>query len=61
MMGREPELAELAGAEPYFAVIEVAVQRLEWLHLHTRGQRRALFVWPAELSGEGVSMQWLNP
>ena len=61
VMGREPELAELAGAEPYFAVIEVAVHRLEWLHLHTRGQRRALFVWPAELSGEGVSMQWLNP
>ena len=59
VMGREPELADLAGAEAYFAVLQVTVHRLEWLHLHTRGQRRALFVW-----GDGVqdcSMQWLNP
>lgn len=61
MEGREPELAELADAEPHFAVLTVAVQRLEWLHLHTRGQRRAAFVWA---SGEGDSdcdKQWLNP
>ena len=57
--GREPEWAELAGAEPYFAVIELTVLRLEWLHLHTRGQRRALFVWPA--ADGDCSMQWLNP
>ena len=57
--GREPEWAELADAEPYFAVLGVAVQRLEWLHLHTRGQRRALFVWP--VGGGDCGMQWLNP
>ena len=60
VLGREPELSELASAEPYFAVIDVTVQRLEWLYLHTRGQRRALFVWDA--AGEqDCSMQWLNP
>ena len=46
MEGREPEAAELANAEPHFAVLTVAVQQLEWLHLHTRGQRRAAFTWP---------------
>ena len=46
MEGREPEAAELADAEPHFAVLTVAVQQLEWLHLHTRGQRRAAFTWP---------------
>ena len=59
VMGREPELADLAGAEAYFAVLEVTVHRLEWLHLHTRGQRRALFAWP--LGSSGCAMQWLNP
>ena len=61
MERREPELAELANAEPHFAVLTVVVQRLEWLHLHTRGQRRASFVW-AGGAGEGTcDMQWLNP
>ena len=57
--GREPELAELADAEAHFAVLTVGVGRLEWLHLHTRGQRRAAFDWTG---GEGhCQMQWLNP
>ena len=43
--GREPELAELADSEPHFAVLAVAVEQLEWLHLHTRSQRRAAFAW----------------
>jgi pyridoxine/pyridoxamine 5'-phosphate oxidase len=61
MEGREPEALELAGAEPHFAVLTVATQRLEWLHLHTRGQRRAAFVW-ASSAGDGIcDMQWLNP
>ena len=59
--GREPELAELAAGEPYFAVLNVAVQRLEWLHLHTRGQRRASFVWTSQTSDSVCDMQWLNP
>ena len=45
MEGREPELAELADVEPHFAVLVVCVEQLEWLHLHTRGQRRAAFAW----------------
>ena len=57
--GREPELAELADAEAHFAVLTVGVQRLEWLHLHTRGQRRAAFGW-ASADGH-CKMQWLNP
>ena len=76
MEGREPELAELADAEPHFAVLAVAVQQLEWLHLHTRGQRRAAFAWAggAEQVGAGQNegagdgkggsvcdMRWLNP
>ena len=61
VQGREPELAELADAQPYFAVIEVAVLRLEWLHLHTRGQRRAVFAWPADARSAACVMQWLNP
>jgi len=58
--GREPELHELAVAEPNFAVLQVAVQRMEWLHLHTRGQRRALFTWAGGEPGH-CTMQWLNP
>jgi pyridoxamine 5'-phosphate oxidase len=57
--GREPELAELEAAERHFAVLVVAVQRLEWLHLHTRGQRRAAFAWTG--TDSNCQMQWLNP
>ena len=56
--GREPERSELAEAESNFAVVTIATHRLEWLHLHTRGQRRALFVWT---SAADCVMSWLNP
>ncbi len=59
--GREPEWQELAVAEPNFAVLQIAAQRLEWLHLHTRGQRRALFTWGSSDAGGDCAMQWLNP
>ncbi len=59
--GREPDLAELQIAEPHFAVLQVAVQRLEWLHLHTGGQRRALYTWADDSAGSRCTMQWLNP
>lgn len=59
--GHEPELHELVIAEPNFAVLQVAVQRLEWLHLHTRGQRRALFTWADGGEQGSCTMQWLNP
>lgn len=55
--GKEPTLDELHGAIAYFAVLNVKVDQLEWLYLHTLGQRRAAFSWPA---GECV-MTWLNP
>lgn len=58
---REPEPAELQVAEPHFAVLQVSIHRMEWLHLHTRGQRRATFVWGKESSGNGCTMHWLNP
>ncbi|MBC7649771.1 MAG: pyridoxamine 5'-phosphate oxidase family protein [Vitreoscilla sp.] len=59
--GREPELHELVVAEPNFAVLQIVVRRMEWLHLHTRGQRRALFTW-VDGGEQGIcTMQWLNP
>ena len=61
MEGREPDPQELRTAEPHFAVLQVTVQRLEWLHLHTGGQRRALFTWTDESAGSRCTMQWLNP
>ena len=59
--GREPELHELAVAEPNFAVLLVSVERMEWLHLHTRGQRRALFKWAEGGEHSSCTLQWLNP
>ena len=59
--GREPEWAELHPAEANFAVLNVAVHQLEWLHLHTAGQRRALFKWADGLADCDCAMQWLNP
>jgi pyridoxine/pyridoxamine 5'-phosphate oxidase len=61
MEGREPDLAELQIAEPHFAVLQLTVQRLEWLHLHTGGQRRALFTWADQSADSQCAMQWLNP
>ena len=61
MEGRVPELAELQAARPHFAVLQVTIEQLEWLHLHTGGQRRAVFNWPAQSAGSDCRMQWLNP
>ena len=58
---REPEWSELQGAEPQFAVLNVSVHQLEWLHLHTAGQRRAVFGWADETPGSKCAMNWLNP
>ena len=58
--GRVPDVAELQVAEPRFAVLQVWVQQLEWLQLHTSGQRRAMFTW-AEAEERDCRMQWLNP
>ena len=61
VQGREPDPHELVAAEPHFAVLQFAVQRLEWLHLHTAGQRRALFSWADASLDSRCTMQWLNP
>ena len=58
---REPEWAELQAAEANFAVLNVCVAQLEWLHLHTAGQRRALFAWADGSADTACAMQWLNP
>ena len=58
--GRVPDVAELQVAEPHFAVLQIWVQQLEWLHLHTSGQRRAMFTW-VDAEGSDCRMQWLNP
>lgn len=41
----------------HFTVVEVAVQRLDWLFLNADGHRRALF----DLDGEGVLAHWVAP
>ena len=52
-----PGRAGLTAGEENFAVLQVKLQRLEWLYLHSRGQRRALYRWDAG----GLTMEWLNP
>jgi hypothetical protein len=47
----------VAAGRQFFAVLSVGIVRLEWLYLHTHGQRRALFCWHEEQ----WQMQWLNP
>lgn len=55
--GRVPDWAELTGGQAHFAVLSITVARMEWLYLHTRGQRRALYQW----AGSDYTMNWLNP
>lgn len=58
-----PSRAELAPGQQHFAVLEVDVQRLEWLYLHSRGQRRALYQWQSGAVGQPGhwTKGWLNP
>lgn len=61
-----PSRAELARGRQHFAVLKIDVQRLEWLYLHSRGQRRALYQWQNGAVGEPGqpghwAMGWLNP
>jgi pyridoxamine 5'-phosphate oxidase len=69
MQASIPSRAELAPGQQHFAVLEVDVQRLEWLYLHSRGQRRALYQWQTGAAGQPEqpgkpghwAMGWLNP
>jgi pyridoxamine 5'-phosphate oxidase len=47
----------VAVGRKHFAVLRIEIAQLEWLYLHTFGQRRALFRWQSE----AWHMQWLNP
>ena len=58
MESRVPEWSELASGKAHFAVLKITLQHLEWLYLHTRGQRRASYAWS---DNAGCVMHWLNP
>lgn len=45
------------GGEANFGVILLRFDRMEWLHLHPAGHRRARFVW----GPEGLAETWLVP
>lgn len=51
-----PREAE-GGGEAHFAVILLRFDRMEWLHLHHAGHRRARFHWRPE----GLEETWLVP
>ena len=55
--GRVPTLAESEAGRANFAVITVALTRIDWLHLAHNGHRRALF----ERSGDGWAGRWVVP
>lgn len=57
LQGVVPSRAELAVGQQNFAVLQIKLHSLEWLYLHSRGQRRALYQWGAP----GLKMDWLNP
>lgn len=54
--GRQPTEAELVPARPNFAVVNVAVTAIDWLHLAHDGHRRARFEQAGVWTG-----QWLVP
>lgn len=61
LLGRAPTANEAAQGRGNFAALQVDVQRVEWLYLHSRGQRRAQFDWQADAQNPAWQMAWLNP
>lgn len=55
--GRAPTLEEVQPGRAHFAVLRIVMHSLEWLYLHSAGQRRAQFDWHQEQ----WHAQWLNP
>lgn len=55
--GRVTTLAESEAGRANFAVITIALTRIDWLHLAHNGHRRALF----ERSGDGWAGRWVVP
>jgi pyridoxamine 5'-phosphate oxidase len=54
---RAPTGVESAGAFEQFTVVEISVDRIDWLYLHAQHKRRARFVW----TGEQWQAGWLTP
>ncbi|GAA4022551.1 pyridoxamine 5'-phosphate oxidase family protein [Actimicrobium antarcticum] len=48
---------EIAEGRSNFVVLVVEIAQIEWLYLHSRGQRRALYRWADAQWG----MDWINP
>jgi pyridoxamine 5'-phosphate oxidase len=61
LQGRAPTAAEAALGRANFAALQVDVQRVEYLYLHSRGQRRAQFEWQGDSPNPAWQMAWLNP
>lgn len=59
MEGVKPTPEQVAPARAHFAILQVAVERIEWLYLAHRGHRRALFEWNAA-AGQWDG-RWLVP
>lgn len=55
--GRQPEEPELVPARANFALLLVAVNAIDWLHLANSGHRRSRF----EKVGSGWTARWLQP
>mgnify|MGYP006266195285 CR=1 FL=1 len=55
---RNPEAEESEAGRANFAVITAVADRLDWLYLAGKGQRRAQFTWDA---AGGVAATWLVP
>jgi pyridoxamine 5'-phosphate oxidase len=55
--GRAPTLEEVLPGRAHFAVLQVVLHEIEWLHVHSTGHRRARFGW----TGGPWKEQWLNP
>ena len=56
-MSAPTNVGQVEGGAEHFSVVEIAVDRLEWLYLHAGGHRRALFSW----QGDALTAQWLAP
>lgn len=54
--GRKPEAAALVPARANFAIVKIAVTRLDWLHLAQAGHRRAVFT-----AADGWQGGWVVP
>ncbi len=54
---RLPTKEESEAAFENFAVVEVAIERIEWLYLNPDGHRRAVFTWP----GGTLKAGWVVP